>query len=130
MEANKETLLMKEWWAKKRLRYNIGFIISGFIAFIGYVILGSILIAPHDVEFEITLFTLFFQFILFLIIIGIANLFYNLGYYVDKRFNKKNDLVFRQKLFNLGFCFSIALPFIIPISVLIEYFVRYNLLKN
>ena len=102
------------FWKKKRLKYNVGLIVAAIIAFIASVILGTYLIMPYDNEFEITLFALFFQGILFIIFVGIANLFYNLGYIVDKHYNKRNSETFRLRLYNLGFWFSVGVPFLVP----------------
>ena len=118
-----------DWWESRRKKYNMGLIISGIISYILYVILGSILIAPHDYEFEITIFNFVFQGFLFMIVILIANLFYNLGAFTDKHFNKRNEEKFRQRIYNLGFWFSVALPFLIPILIVIEYFTCYANLK-
>jgi len=118
-------LTIRDWWAKRRVKYNIGLIIAGFTAFIAYAILGGILIAPYDNDFEVTLFTIFFQGIGYLFMMLVANLFYNLGPYVDKQYNKDNSEAFRQRLFNFGFWFSVAIPFLIPILIVVEYFVRF-----
>jgi hypothetical protein len=116
---------IKTWWASRRRKYNMGLLLAGILAFILYAILGMTLIAPYDNEFEITLFTTFFQGVGYLLMIGIANLFYGLGPYVDRRYNKKDDQIFRQRLFNLGYWGSFALPFLIPLFILISYFVEF-----
>ena len=122
---NAYTLTSKEWWAKKRAKYNWRLLIAGFTAFVAYAILGELLIAPYDNAFEVTLFTIFFQGIGYLFMMLIANLFYNLGHFVDIKYNKDNSEVFRQQLFNLGFWFSVGLPFLIPILIVVEYFIRF-----
>lgn len=109
--ANSDYADRKHWWQKKRRKYNIGLIISGLTAFILYAVLGEILIAPYDEEFEITLFTIFFQGMGYIFMMLIANLFYNLGALVDNHYNKENSVTFRTRLFNLGFWFSVGLPF-------------------
>jgi len=123
---SKDILEIKSFWENKRLKYNVGLIVAAMIAFIAYVILGSYLIAPYDHEFEITLFTTLFHGIHFIFVLGIANLFYNLGYYVDKHYNKGNSEIFRKRLFNLGFWFSVGLPFLVPILVVINYLLRFK----
>ncbi len=119
------SLTRKQWWAKKRIKYNWGLVVAGFAAFIAYAILGGILIAPYDNDFEVTLFTMFFQGIGYLFMVLIANLFYNHGPYVDNRFNKDNSNSFRERLFNLGYWFSVGLPFFIPILIVVTYFIRF-----
>jgi hypothetical protein len=62
----------KQWWASRRLRYNKGLVIAGLLAFLLYAILDSLLIED---DFEITLFTIAFQGIGYLFMIGVANIF-------------------------------------------------------
>ncbi len=121
---------INKWWEKRRGKYNKGLVVSGIIAFIMYAVLGSILIAPHvmaggEDDFEITIFTIAFQGIGYLVMIGIANLFYNLGPFVDKCLNKSGSERFRLRLFNLGYWFSCLLPFLVPLLIVVEYFVLY-----
>ena len=120
------SLTTREWWSKKRVKYNVGLIIAGFTAFIAYAILGGILIAPYDNDFEVTLFTILFQGIGYLFMMLVANLFYNLGPYVDTNYNKYNSEEFRKRLFNFGFWFSMTLPFLIPVLIVVEYFIRFE----
>lgn len=126
MEEINIELASKEWWRNKRLKYNLGLIVAGFFAFICYAILGTKLIMPYDENFEITLFTIAFQGTGYLIMMVVANLFYNLGYWADKNYNKRNSGLFRHRLFNLGFWFSFALPFLIPLVIIIEYFIEFK----
>ncbi len=119
----------KQWWASRRLKYNICLIIAGITAFILYVILGSTLIMPYDEEFEITLFTTIFQGLGYLFMMLIANLFYNLGYIADNMFNKDNNEQFRKRLFNFGYWFSFGLPFLIPTLIVIMYIFKFSHLK-
>ena len=116
---------IREWWSDKRYLYNLGLILSGIIAFIFYFIVGVNFIMPYDEEFEITLFTIAFQGIGFLIMIVIANLFYSLGVTEDLNNNKENTDKFRKNLFNLGFWFSVSLPFLSPLWLLISYFLEF-----
>jgi hypothetical protein len=117
-------LTSRQWWASRRSKYNKGLVIAGITAFFTYAILGSILFAD-DMEFEITIFTTAFQGIGYLIMMGIANLLYNFGSPADSLFNKTNDEKFRQRLFNLGYWFSFGLPFLIPVLLIVMYFVKY-----
>lgn len=121
-----EDLSSKNWWAQKRYTYNFGLVIAGFAAFLAYAVLGNLLIAPHDPGFEITLFTTLFQSVGYLIVMLLANGFYNLGYWVDVTFNKANSNTFRQTIFYLGFFFSMAVPFLAPLFIVIEYFIRFS----
>lgn len=116
---------IKEWWFKRRAKYNIGLLILGFISFNLYWFLGETLIFPYDESFEVTLFTMAFQSIGYLVFILIANVFYTLGYFADKLFNKNNLEEFRINLFNSGFGFSMLIPFTLPIFTVIRYFTEY-----
>ncbi len=112
------------WWAKKRRKYNKGLVISGIVAFIAYAIIIEIKssLDTHNTDpekYEITILTTLFQGIGYLIMIGIANLFYFLGPAFDKMFNKDNSENFRNRLFIAGLWFSCLLPFSIPLLVLI-----------
>jgi sterol desaturase/sphingolipid hydroxylase (fatty acid hydroxylase superfamily) len=123
---NIPNLTKKDWWESNRKKYKKGLVVSGITAFLAYAILGSCLIAPYDHEFEITLFTISFQGVGYWIMMQIANLFYDLGYYIDNRFSTEGNLVFSQRLFNLGFWVSVALPFLIPIMIILQYLVYYS----
>jgi hypothetical protein len=118
--------IINKWWASRRWKYNKGLIIAGIAAFLLYAILGGILIEPYDNDFEVTLFTIGFQGIAYLFMMGIANLFYFLGPVLDKALNKDNTDKFRISLFNTGYWFSVALPFLIPIMIIIQYFTVYR----
>jgi uncharacterized protein YebE (UPF0316 family) len=113
----------REWWERKRRKYNKGLVIAGISAFILYVVLGSVLITEDD-DFEITIFTTLFQGIGYLFMMAVANMFYNLGYIVEQMFNKTDDIRFRKRLFNLGYWFSCGLPFLVPLMVLIMYIMQ------
>ena len=101
------------WWASRRLRYNIGLVIAGILAFIAYVIVGSTLVPP-DADFEITIFTTLFQGIGYLVMIGVANIFYFIGPISERVVHPKNPERYRHVCFKLGFWFSVLLPFCIP----------------
>jgi hypothetical protein len=107
-------ILAKKWWADRRLKYNLGLVIAGILAFICYVIAGVNLIMPYDNDFEITLFTTAFQGTGYLFMMLIANIFYNLGYWVDQNYNKCDSEKFRRRLFNFGFGFHLDFPLLFP----------------
>jgi hypothetical protein len=119
-----EQISTAKWWASRRLRYNLSLVVSGIIAFICYI---SILTIKSRLDttntdpekYEFTLFTTLLQGVGYLIMIGLANLFYYLGPGVDWLFNKQHSERFRLRLFNIGFWFSCLLPFSIPVLVLI-----------
>jgi len=111
------------WWNKNRKKYNIGLLVSGFIAFLLYLCVIEFLIARKDFNWngEITLFNLLFQFFGFIILIGFANIFYFLGPLLEKSLNPTDKDKYRKITFNLGFWFSCFLPFVIPIILILNY---------
>ncbi len=110
----------KKWWSEKRTKYNIGLILSGMIAFVCYSLVVRYVIPPAP-DVEITLFTLLFQGVGYLIFMSIANVFYSAGAAIENRCKPKNTLQFRIRTFNLGFALSCLIPFSIPIILLIYY---------
>jgi len=101
------------WWAARRLQYNFGLVVAGILAFIAYVVVGSTLLPP-DALFEITIFTTLFQGIGYLFMIGCANLFYFIGPISESIVSPANPERYRRICFQLGFWFSVILPFFIP----------------
>ena len=67
------------WWETRRLRYNLGLVASGILAFFSYCTVQSIF---HDAlaDVEITVFTVAFQGAAYLFCIGIANVCYFTGF--------------------------------------------------
>ena len=107
------------WWEARRLRYNVGLAVAGFLAFIAYAVLGSLLLSD-DPNFEITIFTTFFQGIAYLFMIGVANLCFFLGP-LSERFVRPLDLPrYRRVCFRSGFWFSVLLPFSVPALVVVS----------
>ena len=117
---NNEKTERKKWWSEKRLKYNVGLVVSGFLAFFVYCVVVKYVIPPAP-DVEITLFTIIFQGIGYLIMIGIANIFYNIGEFSEKIIKPKNIEQYRNRTFHLGFWFSCGLPFLIPIILLFTY---------
>jgi hypothetical protein len=114
--------ISKNWWLQKRLTYNKGLLIAGFIAFVLYCTLGPIIIAPHE-EFEETIFEMAFQGIGYITMMCVANVFYTLGWIVDISFNKNNSQLFRERLFALGYWFSFSLPILLILSVMVRFLI-------
>jgi hypothetical protein len=106
-----------DWWAARRLKYNIGLVIAGVSAFIVYSVVGFRLLA----DFEVTLFTTLFQGFGYLFMMGVANILYGLGPLADRLYNHSDNDGFRKRLFNLGYWFSFALPFSIPLLLVVMY---------
>jgi hypothetical protein len=102
------------WWEAKRKRYNIGLIIAGISAFTCYVIVASV----FSVCGEVTIFTTIFQGVGYLLMMLVANICYFLGPISESILRPKDVNRFRKISYGLGFWFSFALPFSVPIAEL------------
>ena len=113
----------KEWWRKKRLNYNIGLILSGILAFILYLIVVEFVVLKSEKIWhgELTIFTIFMQGIGYLILIGIANLFYYLGPISELLIKPKNAENYRILGYRFGYWFSCGIPLLVPVFLFIEY---------
>ncbi|PYX10806.1 MAG: hypothetical protein DMG88_01350 [Acidobacteria bacterium] len=111
----------ENWWSGQRLGYNIGLVIAGPLAFVCYAAVGEWCIQRHStVDFEITIFTIFFQAVGYLLMMGVANVLYYLGPFSEKIIKPSRIANFRKMAFRLGFWFSVLLPFIVPISLFLR----------
>ena len=110
------TLSAWQWWEIRRLRYNIGLVGSGILAFFAYAIV-LFTFSDRIPDAEITVFTILFQGIGCLFFIGIANIFFFLGYLSEKLPRMRSLESYRKITYALGFWFSVALPWLIPISL-------------
>lgn len=101
------------WWRARRLRYNVGLVVAGILAFVAYVTVGSTILPP-DADFEVTIFTTLFQGVGYLFMIGVANVCYYLGPFSERIVHPHDSERYRRICFRLGFWFSVLLPFSIP----------------
>jgi len=118
LESNDIQVTTWRWWASRRMRYNRGLIIAGVLAFVCYVTV-VFAFASRIPDAEITIFTTVFQGIGYLVMMGIANVIYFIGPISEKVLKPRNPNSYRRIAFGLGYWFSIALPFMIPVFLLI-----------
>lgn len=59
-----------------------------------------------------------------MIMIFIANILYTLGWLADILFNPANSQRFRENLFKLGYWFSVALPILFILAIMISFTIR------
>jgi len=112
LTADPSPLATKTWWAKRRLRYNIGLLIAGPLGFICYVSAVDRCIDLHAPgDWEISGFTTLFQGFAYLLMVGVANLCYYLGPWSERLLRPRNVERYRKTAFGLGFWFSVLLPF-------------------
>ena len=105
------------WWQSKRVLYNISLVFAGLLAFVCYAFVLSIF---SDVikDAEITLFTILFQGIGYLVMMCVANVLYNLGPLLETKIKPKKVGRYRRITFRLGYWFSVSLPFCVPLLLL------------
>jgi hypothetical protein len=110
------------WWEQHRVRYNIGLVVAGLLAFVCYVVVVDRGISTGRMpDAEITLFTTAFQGIGYLFMMGIANVCYFAGPISESLLKPMNVDRYRRVTFQLGFWFSVLLPFSIPAIVAFSY---------
>jgi len=113
----------RTWWGQRRLRYNLGLAAAGFVAFIAYATVVSLAplgtLSPADDPPEVSGLTTAFQAVGYLIAMGIANICYGLGSLSERVLRPRDVMAFRRRAFAAGFAFSVALPFTIPVTVLV-----------
>ncbi len=68
---------------------------------------------------DITIFTIMFQGVGYLVMMAVANLFYFLGPVSERVIQPSDIMRFRKLTFGLGYWVSVSLPFLIPICLLI-----------
>jgi hypothetical protein len=73
---------------------------------------------------EITLFTTAFQGLGFLVMVAVANVCYLAGPFCESIIRPQNVDRYRRLTFQLGFWFSVFLPFTIPVIVASSYLIH------
>jgi hypothetical protein len=111
------------WWKKRRRPYNVALVLAGIGAFACYAAVvehfscGGAACPGSSQDVEITLFTIAFQGLGYLIAMGVANVLFGLGAFSEKLFRPENPERWRRTCFLLGLCFSVLLPFLVPVAV-------------
>lgn len=107
----------REWWARRRLRYNVGLLVAGALAFVCYVAAAhwnSSMQAPRASVGNRLLPNALLGAIGYLLVMVIANALYFLGPLSESIVRPRNIARYRQVSFKLGFWVSVLLPFVIP----------------
>jgi hypothetical protein len=110
------------WWESRRLRYNVGLVCAGMLAFLCYVVVCLTLL-PRVLDasqIDVTPLTTLVQGIGYLFMMGIANLRYFLGARCERIIRPRNIGRYRRISYGLGFWFSVLLPFGIPAWLTVE----------
>ena len=107
------------WWHTQRPKYSKNVTIAFYLAFVAFLFIGFLL--GHRMPgFETTVFTIVIQIIGIFIALKIAHLCFFLGFVAEKLWQPKNAQTFRNRLFAIGLYFSCALPFTIPILLILR----------
>jgi hypothetical protein len=111
------------WWEARRKLYNIALVLAGLGAFACYAAVlehysCSGVNCPGNVEdTEITIFTISFQALGYLVAMRVANVAFGLGAWSEAFVRPTNGKRWRRTCFALGLGFSVALPFVVPVLV-------------
>jgi hypothetical protein len=112
-------IITQNWWAKHRLMYNIFLVVAGVSAFACMVLIGETF-CQADSGYEITVFTIGFQAIGYLMAMVLANVLYGLGSLLERAVNPQYLQPYRKCAFALGTAFSVALPFLVPALLFVK----------
>ena len=113
------------WWESRRRRYNLALVaaVSGAFVCYAFVIewIGHTVQGPHGepADVEITIFTVLFQGLGYLLMMGVANLCYFLGPFSEKILRPRDSDRYRTIAYRFGVCFSVVLPFLVPLLLAI-----------
>ena len=112
------------WWESRRLRYNVGLVLAGILAFAAYVVVivhfENVITAPDPSENdEFSGLTLLIQGFGYLFMMFVANVCFFLGPLSESWLHPRNVDAYRRLAFRLGFWCSVALPFGIPVLLLL-----------
>ncbi len=108
------------WWERRRLRYNLGLVVAGILAFAAYAFVlirfQNVIRAPDPSEEDaFSGFTLVLQGFGYLFMMFVANICFFVGPLSEWWLRPRNVDAYRRRAFRLGFWCSVALPFGIPV---------------
>ncbi|MCB0546391.1 MAG: hypothetical protein KDD19_02330 [Phaeodactylibacter sp.] len=102
-----------EWWEAQRGPFNRSLLLAGIMAVLLYYgIIESGLGKYRFAAFEFSWWALFFQIVLYLIYMGIANLLYNAGMIVESMRKPLMAMDYRRRAYQLIFWSGMAAPFL------------------
>lgn len=111
-------LSTREWWGARRGRYNRALLGAGVVAFVAYLAALAMRCADSP-GVEVTVFTTAFQGVVYLLAMGVANVCYLLGPGVERLVPTSSRARYRRWAFAAGLGFSVALPFLVPLTILL-----------
>ncbi|HEY6908256.1 MAG TPA: hypothetical protein VI356_02735 [Myxococcales bacterium] len=117
----------RAWWEARRKLYNMALVLAGLGAFACYAAVlehfscSGVNCAGNVEDTEITLFTIFFQGLGYLVAMAVANVAFSLGAVTETFIRPKNAMRWRRTVFALGLAVSVALPFMVPVLVALQF---------
>lgn len=100
-----------DWWEARRGPFNRALLFNGILAvLLYYAIIEAGLGKYQFATFAFNWWALFFQFVLYLIYMGIANLLYNIGLIVESMRKPPAVAVYRERAYGLIFWLGMAAP--------------------
>jgi hypothetical protein len=94
------------WWEQRRLRYNIGLVVAGLLAFVAYVTVIDRGVSKGTMPgAEITIITTAFQGVLYLLMLAVASVCYLLGPWSESIVRPRDIERYRRVTYWLGFWF-------------------------
>jgi len=114
--SHESNLSAFQWWEGRRLRYNIGLVLAGVLAFLTYII-ELIVFGDRIPGSEINLFVIAAQAAGYVFYMLLANAFYFLGALSERLPRMRSLDSHRRLVYGLGFWFSVAVPFLVPLLV-------------
>lgn len=103
-----------------RIKYNKGIVISGIVSFILVILIDEFIAQPRGIDFEITIFTIVIQGILFCLYLSVANLIFSFGKMLEQIIKPNEPIKFRIRSFKIGFYLFCSIPLFVPILLLIK----------
>lgn len=104
------------WWEARRLRYNTGLAIAGWSAYALFWLLQFGFDGSPASSWQGALGMTLFLGTGFLVLMGLANIFFLLGILTESVARPDDLDHFRTTAWNLGFWGSMALPFLFPLG--------------
>jgi hypothetical protein len=104
------------WWQARRLRYNLALATAGWLA---YALNAALFYAFHRPiwrDWQGGLGMTLFLGTGFLILMGVANVFYLLGPAMEAWMKPADPARFRSAAYRMGLAGSVALPFLFPLG--------------
>lgn len=102
-----------EWWESQRGPFNRSLLLVGImVVLLYYGIIKMGMGKYRFATFEFNWWAIFFQIVLYLIYMGIANLLYNVGMIVESMRKPVAAMAFRRQAYQLIFWAAMAAPFL------------------